>query len=169
MVDRWFDGRQDRRPMLRMWLADARRVPALQPGVTRLVGADAPRVQALYAHGGPFTPDAFMPDQVAQGVFFGVEDSAGELLAVGGTHLWDPDERIAAIGNMYTHPAHRGRGLAAQVLAAIVQTLLAAGVTTIVLNVNQQNLVAQQLYTRFGFATHCPFIEGIAVRIQSGD
>lgn len=169
VVGRWFDGAAGRKPMLRMWLADSGRVLAASGGVRRLAAADAPGIQALYAHGGPFTPDAFMPEQVAQGVFFGVEDDAGALVAVGGTHLWDAGERIAAIGNMYTHPAHRGRGLAALVLAAIVRTLLGAGVATIVLNVNQHNPAAQRLYTRFGFVTHCPFIEGVAVNIQSGE
>jgi predicted GNAT family acetyltransferase len=55
------------------------------------------------------------------------------------------------------------------VLAAIVHTLLAASVTTIVLNVNTHNSVAQRLYERFGFATHCPFIEGVAVKKGVGN
>jgi len=169
VVEGWFDSTGDRKSMLRMWLADAECAAAARTAAVRVDSADAPRLAALYAHGGPFTPDAFMPEQVAQGVFFGVEDDAGALVAVGGTHLWDAGERIAAIGNMYTHPAHRGRGLAALVLAAIVRTLLGAGVATIVLNVNQHNPAAQRLYTRFGFVTHCPFIEGVAVNIQSGE
>ncbi len=169
VVGRWFDSTGDRKPMLRLHLADAGRVPAPAAELVRLSGSDAPRLQALYAHGGPFTPDAFMPAQVAQGVFFGVTGVDGALIAAGGTHLWDPDAGIAAIGNMYTHPEHRGRGLAAQVLAAIVQTLLAAGVTTIVLNVNAHNHGARRLYERFGFELHCPFIEGVAVKKGGGN
>ena len=169
VVGQWYDGTGDRKPMLRMWLADAGRVPAVNAGIVRLGGDDAPQLQALYAHGGPFTPDAFMPEQLAQGVFFGVPGDDGALTAAGGTHLWDPDAGIAAIGNMYTHPAHRGRGLAAQVLAAIVHTLLDAGVATIVLNVNARNSVARRLYERFGFAIHCPFIEGVAVKKGVGN
>ena len=164
VVSHWFDGTNDRKPMLRMHLADGGRVPAPAAELVRLGRPDAPRLQALYAHGGPFTPDAFMPEQVAQGVFYGVAGADGALIAAGGTHLWDPGEHIAAIGNMYTHPEHRGQGLAAQVLAAIVHTLLAAGVTTIVLNVNARNHGARRLYERFGFAIHCPFIEGVAVK-----
>lgn len=164
IVGRWYAAPDDRKPMLRMHLADAGRVPGARSAAMRLDGADAARIQTLYAHGGPFTPDAFKPEQVAQGVFFGVAGADGALLAAGGTHLWDPGEQIAAIGNMYTHPAHRGRGLAAEVLAAIVHTLLAAGITTIVLNVNTHNSVARRLYERFGFAIHCPFIEGVAVK-----
>ena len=110
-----------------------------------------------------------MPEQVVQGVFYGVAGADGALIAAGGTHLWDPGEHIAAIGNMYTHPEHRGQGLAAQVLAAIVRTLLAAGVTTIVLNVNAHNHGARRLYERFGFAIHCPFIEGVAVKKGVGN
>ena len=167
-VGQWFDGTDDRKPMLRMWLADASRVPAPTAGVVRLQAADTARIQALYAHGGPFTPDAFAPGQVAQGVFFGAVAADNSLVAVGGTHLCDPGERLAAIGNMYTHPAHRGQGLAAQVLAAIVHALLDGGITTIVLNVNERNDGARRLYTHFGFAIHCPFIEGVAVNKVAG-
>lgn len=169
VVEGWFDSTGDRKSMLRMWLADAECAAAARTAAVRLDGADAPRLAALYAHGGPFTPDAFMPAQMAQGVFFGVEDAVGNLIAAGGTHLWDAAEGIAAIGNMYTHPAQRGRGLAAQVLAAIVQTLLAARVTTIVLNVNVENQPARRLYERFGFAIHCPFFEGVAVNRRVGN
>ncbi|HAJ37690.1 MAG TPA: hypothetical protein DCL15_18635, partial [Chloroflexi bacterium] len=56
----------------------------------------------------------------------------------------------------------RGRGLASAVLAAIVDSLQAEGVSTIVLNVDQRNDGARRIYERFGFVVHCPFIEGVA-------
>jgi ribosomal protein S18 acetylase RimI-like enzyme len=128
----------------------------------RLTAADAVRVEKLFAHGGPFTPDAFVPRQIESGVFYGVEDAAGKLIAVGGTHVVDFSTRIAAVGNMYTRPDLRGRGAGRSVLRAIIATLKASGVETIVLNVDQRNDAARRLYEQFGFVVHCPFIEGIA-------
>ena len=128
----------------------------------RLTGADVAAVKALFAHGGPFTPDAFAAHQVELGVFYGVEDEHGELAAVGGTHIVDYAARLAAIGNMYTRPDCRGRGYASAVLAAIVATLQANGVETIVLNVDHRNIGARRIYERFGFVVHCPYIEGVA-------
>ncbi len=128
----------------------------------RLTGADVAAVEMLFQHGGPFTPDAFAAHQIEMGVFYGVEDASGALAAVGGTHIVDYAARLAAIGNMYTRPDCRGRGLASAVLAAIVDSLQAEGVSTIVLNVDQRNDGARRIYERFGFVVHCPFIEGVA-------
>jgi ribosomal protein S18 acetylase RimI-like enzyme len=128
----------------------------------RLTGADVPAVKALFAHGGPFTPDAFAAHQVEMGVFYGVEDEHGALAAVGGTHIVDYTARLGAIGNMYTRPDCRGRGFASAVLAAIVASLQADGVATIVLNVDHRNPGARRIYERFGFVVHCPYIEGVA-------
>lgn len=132
--------------------------------VSRLGPADGPRIQALYAFGGPYTPDAFDPYQLADGTFFGINGADGALVAVGGTHIVDWQAGIAAIGNMYTQPAQRGQGHARAVLGAIVATLQARGVTNIVLNVNQENQTARRLYEQYGFAIHCPFLEGVGIK-----
>jgi ribosomal protein S18 acetylase RimI-like enzyme len=63
---------------------------------------------------------------------------------------------------MYTHPEHRGLGHAGAILTAIVTTLHAGGIRTIILNVDQRNAGARRLYETHGFTVHCPFIEGIA-------
>jgi ribosomal protein S18 acetylase RimI-like enzyme len=131
------------------------------PQLVRLTRADVERMHALYAHGGPFTPDAFDFYQIENGVFFGIEDRGGDLLAAGGTHIVDPQQGIAAIGNMYTHPARRGCGLGGAILQALLAEFAARSWGTVVLNVDQRNMRAQRLYERHGFQVHCPFIEGI--------
>jgi GNAT superfamily N-acetyltransferase len=128
----------------------------------RLTGADTLAVKTLFAHGGPFTPDAFAAHQIEWGVFYGLENRVGELLAVGGTHIVDNSARVAAIGNMYTRPDCRGQGFASAVLDAIVTTLRASDIETIALNVDQRNVGARRIYERFGFVVHCPYIEGMA-------
>ena len=155
------------RPMRRMVLADPQ--AAVRGGVRaavgqtiapiRLTGACTPDVLQLLAHGGPFAPDAFSPLQIESGVFFG-RYAGEELLAVGGTHIVDFTAGVAAIGNMYTHPAYRRRGYSAAILRAIVRELLERGVTTIVLNVDQRNPGAEALYLAHGFVVHVPYLEG---------
>ncbi|MEI2421420.1 GNAT family N-acetyltransferase, partial [Arthrospira platensis SPKY2] len=104
----------------------------------RLTEQDGPRLARLYAQGGDFAPDAFDPSQLADGFFWGVE-AAGELMAAGGTHVAYAGESVAAIGNIYTHPAHRGRGYGRAVTAAVTQALVDQGYQTIALNVDQRN------------------------------
>lgn len=165
-VQTWYDNAGDRRPMTRMALTGDISLPtALAPGVVRLGPEAADGIATLYAHGGPFTPDAFAPAQLADGVFFGVAAEDGGLLAVGGTHIVDRTSGVAALGNMYTHPAARGQGHAGAILAALVATLRTEGLSTIVLNVDRRNATAIRLYERHGFTVHCPFLEGKARRI----
>ncbi len=142
-----------------------------RPPVRRLNAADVPAIERLIAHGGPFAPDAFTPAQVDEGVFFGIEavgeqPQGGEtppLRAVAGTHLVAPAYGVAAVGNVYVHPAWRGRGLGALVSSAVTADLLQRGLR-VVLNVEQDNQAAIHLYRQLGFAVHCPFVEGIGVR-----
>jgi len=152
---------QVRRVMVRMALGrDVVLSPAAQP-LIRLDAGDVPRIEALIAHGGPFVPDGFAPYQVADGYFCGVEDGAGGLAAVGGTHVLNREEGVAAIGNVYTRPDCRGQGYARAITTEIVSQLRAAGLPLIVLNVNSENTIARKLYDSLGFVEHCSFVEGI--------
>jgi ribosomal protein S18 acetylase RimI-like enzyme len=141
------------------------------PTLRRLDSADVPAIEALIALGGPFAPDAFMPDQVGEGVFIGLEptallgssDRGGEtppLRAVAGTHLVAPTWGVAALGNVYVHPAWRGHGYGALVSSAVTAHLLQRGLL-VVLNVDQDNLAAIHLYRQLGYGVHSPFVEGI--------
>ena len=179
-----YDFSADRvRPMLRMAVTAESFKPAStlsgpEPALRRLDSPDIPAIEALIALGGPFAPDAFSPAQVAEGVFYGIELAsvglavlprtaspgcdASPLLAVAGTHLVAPAWGVAAVGNVYVHPAWRGRGYGAQVSSAVTSDLLQRG-HLVVLNVEQGNLAAIKLYRQLGFREHCPFVEGIAV------
>jgi ribosomal protein S18 acetylase RimI-like enzyme len=173
-----YDFSADRvRPMLRMAVTAEMFRPAATgqgdprgrgnpaPTMCRLDCADVPAIEALIALGGPFAPDAFMPSQVDEGVFIGVvhDTAAGnQLVAVAGTHLVAPDWGVAAVGNVYVHPAQRGRGYGALVSSAVTAELLQHG-PLVVLNVDQNNPVAISLYRQLGYAVHCPFVEGIAL------
>ena len=145
------------RPMWRMAL------DRFHPAGGEVVGLGLDRlveIQALYAFGGG---DAFAPFQVATGYFYGVERE-GRLASVAGVHLASRTYRVGAVGNVFTHPAQRGRGFAAAATSAVVAALLAEGIDTIVLNVEQGNGGAVRIYERLGFAQYCEFLEGWAER-----
>lgn len=170
------------RPMVRMSVAqpDFRpkglRRAANSPlaSLRRLGPPDGPAIAALFLAGDTLAPDAYAPSQLAQGVFYGVQVPEAGLVAVAGTHLvvksslpalgWPG---IAAVGNVYTHPAHRGRGYGQAATSAVTGALLARGLL-VVLNVGQDNRAAIQLYTRLGYRVHSPFYEGFGRLMPAG-
>ncbi len=165
VVSQWYDNQTDHRVMLRLALAQ----PSLlidhhQVNLKRLRSSDIPALHQLYAHGGPFKPDAFTDDQVTDGIFFGLFDEQNQLQAAGGTHILSRPDKVGTIGNVYTRPDCRGRGYAKAITVAITRTLQNQGFTTIILSVDQTNSAACTLYQKLGFEIHCPFVEGVAQR-----
>ncbi len=144
-------------PMWRMVLMSGRFLP-VKGDCIRLFPKDSGKLAELYALGGG---EAFSSGQMEQGVFYGVLAN-GRLVAVAGTHLVSPSYGVAALGNIFTHPAYRGRGYGVATTSAVVGELLGFGMRDIVLNVSQDNMVAVRLYERLGFECYCPFLEGPA-------
>ena len=60
---------------------------------------------------------------IESGVYYGVLEGSS-LVAAAGTHVFAPDEGVAAIGNVYTRRDQRGRGFAACVTSAVAARLL---------------------------------------------
>jgi ribosomal protein S18 acetylase RimI-like enzyme len=168
---------QDRvRPMLRMAVAAERFQPARSPrgedypfpALRSLGPGDLEAIRALYAWGGGHVPDAFDVYQLWDGVFYGVELASElplglSLVAVAGTHLLAPNWGVAALGNVYTHPGYRGRGLAQAVCSAVTAELLRRQLS-VVLNVEKTNGRAIHVYRKLGYRVHLPYYEGIGVR-----
>ncbi|WP_225853442.1 GNAT family N-acetyltransferase [Micromonospora sp. AMSO1212t] len=82
----------------------------------------------------------------------------GRLGAVAGVHVFAPRWRVAALGNVTTHPDVRGRGLGAGVVAALCAGLRAS-VDHVTLNVRADNAAAVRLYERLGFSRVAGFTE----------
>ena len=127
----------------------------------RLGAADVPALLKLYADGEATgeAPDFFYPSMVTDGVFFGVYEGDA-LVAAAGTHLFAPEERAVAIGNIYTMRDRRGRGLGAAVTRAVLDVVKDS--VTVGLNVRAHNHAALHLYESLGFVRHCLFFEGLA-------
>ena len=149
------------REMLRMALDPERFQPA--PGPARRLGpADLPALERLYGSGAEKErPDFFFPSMLERGVFHGLWED-GELAAVAGTHLAAPSVQAAAIGNVFTRPDRRGRGLGRITTSAVIDELLDRGMTRIGLCVAPANLGARRAYEALGFQVHCTYCEGRA-------
>lgn len=115
----------------------------------RLTVEDEFALRKMYAEAYP--ANWFDSRMLETGCFFGI-DQNHQIISAAGIHVFSPQYRAAALGNICTHPAHRGRGLGMQVTAALCQHL-AGQVDIIGLNVKEDNTSALSIYTRLGFET----------------
>jgi GNAT superfamily N-acetyltransferase len=135
-----------------------------EPGCRRLAGEDLEEVTALFADH-PDRPDSFHPRQLEEGPFYGVYHEK-ELVAIAGIHVLDEDTSMAAIGNVFTGPAHRGRGFGRRASAELLRELRRMKIQTIVLNVAQKNRAAVNLYQDLEFQPHCGYHEGLGELVE---
>lgn len=128
--------------------------------VVRLSHADTAHIMALYAH----WPDNFFePYQLESGLYFGVKLDDGSLASIAGVHNLSERYDIAAIGNLVTHPNHRGHGYARLCTAALLRAAFER-VRNVTLDVQQGNEPAIRTYRHFGFRHFAEFYEGELVR-----
>lgn len=129
------------------------------PDVHRLSGDDLGSMITLFADHTD-RPDSFHRRQLEESPFYGAyhED---ELVAVAGVHVLSESASIAAIGNVFTHPAHRGQGFGRKVSVQVIRALRRLGIQMIVLNVAKDNNAAVHLYQDLGFQIHCGYYEGL--------
>ncbi|MEH1168526.1 GNAT family N-acetyltransferase [Micromonospora sp. CPCC 205539] len=132
----------------RMALTDPVRLGAVRPAGVVLGAADLPALRRLYAQAYP--GNWFDPRMLDTGQYVGVR-AGGEVVAVAGVHVWSPTYRVAALGNVTTHPRVRGRGLGSAVVAALCARL-GESVAHVALNVKADNVAAVRLYERLGFS-----------------
>lgn len=148
--------------MVRMAVDRARFRPADDPGIERLIPADAMELNRLYQLGfGAWLP----PQAISEGVYYGIRVH-GRLVAAAGTHVVSPAARIAVVGNVLTQADFRGRGYATAVTGAVTAELLQS-CDHVVLNVRADNPPAISAYRHLGYAEHNRFEERLAHRIGS--
>jgi ribosomal protein S18 acetylase RimI-like enzyme len=140
-------------------------LPPADRHVRVLTSADLPALAALHA-----TDDTagtfFHADLLTTGAYTGLEVD-GRLVASAGVHVLEPGYGVAALGNIVTHPAVRGRGFARRTVATLCHRLHAE-VTTIGLNVAVDNHPARRLYEGLGFTDVLPYEEAELVRRDRG-
>ncbi|MFP3854004.1 MAG: GNAT family N-acetyltransferase [Anaerolineales bacterium] len=147
--------------MWRMALDLARFTPPSETECRPLGPEDLSAITSLTADH-PDRPDAFSEYQLAHGVFFGywLED---RLVAMAGTHVLSEMMDVAAIGNVFTDPAHRGQGYGTAVSAAVTRELVEREIGTIVLNVAKDNRPAVAVYENLGFWPVYGYYEGVGI------
>ncbi len=91
----------------------------------------------------------FVPTMLDHSTFVGVRRE-GRLVAMAGTHVMSERLGVAAVGAVYVHPAHRGRGFARAVTAGVLRRV-GDRVDTIGLNVSESNAPARAIYESLGF------------------
>jgi ribosomal protein S18 acetylase RimI-like enzyme len=157
-VERFFVLTQ-RQVMLRMTVTPAtfRRFPG---SVRRLCGADVRLVNRLYRTDG--APAFYLREHIESGVYYGAFDGP-HLVAVAGTHVVSPEQGIAVVGNVYTHPAYRNQGLAKATTSAVTEAVLKR-CHEVVLSVDPGNAPAVAAYRALGYQEAHRLIEGSAVR-----
>ncbi|MGI9016998.1 MAG: GNAT family N-acetyltransferase [Euzebya sp.] len=140
--------------------------PPGSAGVQVLSRADLDQVLTLFATD-PDAGDFFHADLLDTGYYLG-RHTDGMLVAVGGVHVVDLVNSVAAIGNVATHPAYRRQGHARAVVVELLH-LLRTEVEVIGLNVRHRTLAARSLYTSLGFEWAITYEEAEVARLVTSD
>jgi len=140
-------------------MVESGRLDEVQSGdVERLSQADLPELRAFYRESYP--GNWFAPRMLETNLYFGIR-RGGRLVSVAGIHVYSARLRVAALGNVATHPEHRGAGLATRTCARLCRELRAT-VDTIGANVRADNTSALACYQRLGFARVADYEEHMA-------
>jgi GNAT superfamily N-acetyltransferase len=123
--------------------------------VVGLQGKDLKDIQALYAASYP--GNWFDQRMLDTGQYFGLRED-GQLVSIAGIHVYSEAYRVAAIGNVTTHPACRNRGYGTLVAAGLCQSLLKK-IDHIGLNVKGDNFSALTSYRKLGFEVTASYEE----------
>lgn len=129
----------------------------------RLIDADADDLNRLYA----LEDDGlrYSGRQVSDGIYYGVYNR-GRLVSSAGTHIFSGREGVAVVGNVFTHPDHRGHGFGTAATSAVTEHLLRS-CPLIVLNVDPANRPARHIYDTLGYHEHGRLMEAMATRRSS--
>ena len=115
--------------------------------VIPLTETDLDEMLGLYEESYP--GNWFNARMLQTGQYFGLR-LKNRLVSIAGVHVYSEKYRVAALGNIVTHPDYRGRGFGKAVTAKLCQSLF-EHVDNIGLNVKASNTAAIALYEKLGF------------------
>ena len=136
-------------------------VPQSDPEAIVLGRDDVPEMTALVEL---TKPGPFLPRTIEMGVYLGVRDDRGRLIAMAGQRLHLPG--WVEISAVCTHPEARGRGLARRLIAAVAQVTVDGGDTPF-LHTTADN-PACRLYEAMGFVLRST-VDLEIVRVPKGE
>ena len=91
----------------------------------------------------------FDPRLLDTNQYYGIRES-GKLISMAGVHVYSRRYRVAALGNIATHPEYRGKGYSTAVTARVCKSLLNE-IDHVGLNVKEDNTSAIRCYEQLGF------------------
>ena len=115
--------------------------------VIRLSKADFNDITRLYEESYP--GNWFDSRMLETNQYFGIRE-AGKLVSIAGVHVFSEKYRVAALGNITTHPSSRGKGYGKLVTARLCQSL-SQNIDHMGLNVKSDNRSAISCYLKLGF------------------
>jgi len=125
------------------------------PKVISLNPNDIKDIQILYKESYP--DNSFDPRMLETGMYRGIREN-NKLISIAGVHVYSQEYKVAALGNITTHPEFRNKGYGKLVTASLCKSLLEK-VDTIGLNVSQSNMPAIKSYEDLGFRFNAPYKE----------
>jgi ribosomal protein S18 acetylase RimI-like enzyme len=133
---------------VKMGLLNSEKVKQIKTsGVISLTAKDLKEIEELFKISYP--SNWFSSRMLDTGQYFGFRIN-GRLVCSAGVHVYSPTYRVAALGNITTHPEFRGQGLATRVTAHLCKSL-DRYVDHIGLNVKKDNIPAVRCYENLGF------------------
>lgn len=94
--------------------------------------------------------------------YFGIRKD-GHLVSVAGIHVYSPEYKVAALGNIATAPSHRNEGYGRQATVRTCQSVL-KDVCHVGLNVKADNEAAISCYKKLGFEIVASYSEYMVQR-----
>jgi GNAT superfamily N-acetyltransferase len=106
--------------------------------------------EVLYFYKNAYPGNWFDPRMLETNQYLGIRNNEGNLICVGGVHVYSKKYNIAVIGNISTSQKFRNMGLGTQLVNSLCENLLTQ-VKGVGLNVRADNLSAITVYEKIGF------------------
>lgn len=147
----------------KMALTDKTRVQAVDRSeVARLSTSNLEEIRELYRVSYP--GNWFDPRMLETGHYYGLRRDTA-LVGVAGVHVYSEKYRVAALGNVTSHPQYRGQGIATACCAALCHEI-SRTVDHIGLNVKSDNEGAIASYRKLGFEVIANYEECTISRVE---
>jgi ribosomal protein S18 acetylase RimI-like enzyme len=148
----------------KMVLTDPARLDEFDTGQVVPLGIDRlPELESLYQAAYP--GNWFDARMLKTGQYVGIRSLQGALICVAGVHVFSERYRVAALGNITTHPDFRGQGLATTATAGLCKRMVEK-VDVIGLNVLTSNQSAIHAYKKVGFEIITTYHEWMMARVN---
>jgi RimJ/RimL family protein N-acetyltransferase len=128
--------------------------------IVRLDDSHLPELEKLYERAYP--GNYFTSRMLGTGKYYGLTLD-GKIASVSGVHIYSPEYKVAALGNIVTDQAYRGKGLATRTTARLTAELHSEGMQ-VSLNVKADNEAAIACYRKLGFEKTHDYDEGLFTR-----